>query len=551
MLVEIARGLFERSLYLVFPAFFLIFVVAAWAFKTYPTPRAILFFAVATLGSAFGFIFENLFSETLVYVVDAVVIFVFLIDWASVLLVGRGVTVVRQTEEIAALGRPHDTTLILSNSSKRDVSCEVVDDSSPFAQSMPPLAKIDALALRPDETPDFDACRNFAFFKRRIVPAKSSEYFEYRLLWNRRGVFRFEFVCLRFSGVLNLWRRYKRVPCPTTFRVYPNLCQLSRQEMIARKSQFLLQGVRRTRRIGQDSEFERLRDYTLDDQYKFIDWKATARHNKLIVRDFQTVRNQRVIIALDAGRMTMNRSNGVTLFDAALNSTLALAYIALRQGDEVGALVFSDDVKVFVPPQGGASHMNSIIRSVFDVFPERVESRYDRAFAYLKRHAPKRALVVLATNILDQRNAEQIQSFMTGLSGAHLPLGLFLREHSLFDAVERFDEMEEGARAAAGAQIDPKGADASTRLALWAKQYREADPVDELERLFRQDGRIKSNAPEDAFFQAGAASEILNWRRRTLAYLEARGALSLDVFPEDATAPLVNKYLEIKARKLL
>ena len=551
MLPEIAQGLLERSLYLAFPAFFLIFLVAAWAFKTYPTPRAILLFAVATLGATFGFVFENIFPEPLVYVVDAVVALALLVDWGVVLFTGRGVTAARQTEEVAALGRPHETTLIVSNESNRAVSCEVVDDSSSFAQSMPPLAKIDALAIQPEEQPEFDAAHNFAYFSRRLIPAKSSEYFEYRLLWNRRGVFQFEFVGLRFSGPLNLWRRYKRIPCRSTFRVYPNLCQLSRQEMIARKSQFLLQGVRRTRRIGQDSEFERLRDYTLDDQYKFIDWKATARHNKLIVRDFQTVRNQRVIIALDAGRMTMNRSNGITLFDSALNATLALAYIALRQGDEVGCLVFSDDVKAFVPPQGGASHMNSIIRSVFDVFPERIESRYDRAFAYLKRHAPKRALVVLATNILDQRNAEQIQSFMTGLSGAHLPLGLFLRERSLFDAVERFDEMEDGVRAGGAVQVNAKGANAASKLSRWAKQYREADPVDELERLFRQDGRVESNSPEDAFFQAGAASEILNWRRRTLAYLEARGALALDVFPEDATAPLVNKYLEIKARKLL
>ena len=551
MIVEIARGLFERSLYLVFPALFLLFVVVGWAFKTYPTPRAIALFAVATLGAAFGFVFEGGFPEALVFFVDAVVVIALAADWLSVLLTGRGVSVVRQTEEVAALGRPHETTLIVSNASNRETSCEVVDDSSPYALSMPPLANIDALAARPSEADEIDVRKNFAFFTRRTIPAKSSETFEYRLLWNRRGVFQFEFVCLRFSGALKFWRRYKRIPCASTFRVYPNLCQLSRQELVARKSQFLLQGVRRTRRIGQDSEFERLRDYTLDDQYKFIDWKATARHNKLIVRDFQTVRNQRVIIALDAGRMTMNRSNGITLFDNALNATLALAYIALRQGDEVGCIVFSDDVKVFVPPKGGASHMNSLIRGVFDVFPERVESRYDRAFAYLKRHASKRALVVLATNILDQRNAEQIQSFMTGLCGAHLPLGLFLRERSLFDAVERFDEMEEGARASSGAGINSKAVEASNRLALWAKQYREADPVDELERLFRQDGRIESNSPEDAFFQAGAASEVLNWRRRTLAYLEARGALSLDVFPEDATAPLVNKYLEIKARKLL
>ena len=306
-------------------------------------------------------------------------------------------------------------------------------------------------------------------------------------------------------------------------------------------------GVRRSRRVGQDAEFERLRDYTTDDQYKFIDWRATARRNKLTVRDFQTSRNQRVILALDAGRMMMNCSKGLSLFDGALNATLALAYIALRQGDEVGCLVFSNEVKRFIPPKGGASHINSIIRGVFDIFPEQVESRYDRAFGYLKTHSPKRALVVLATNVLDQRNADQTRQCLVNLCGAHLPLGLFLREHSLFDAVERYEDLDREIRE--GALM--KKSFAESRLALYQEQYREQETVDEIERYFKNDGDVLSQRPEDVFFRAGAAAEILNWRRETLINLEARGVMTLDVFPECATAPLVNKYLEIKARSLL
>ena len=243
----------------------------------------------------------------------------------------------------------------------------------------------------------------------------------------------------------------------------------------------------------------------------------------------------------------MNRSKGLSLFDGALNATLALAYIALRQGDEVGCLVFSNEVKRFIPPKGGASHINSIIRGVFDVFPEQVESRYDRAFGYLKTHSPKRALVVLATNVLDQRNAEQTRQCLVNLCGAHLPLGLFLREHSLFDAVERYEDLDREIRE--GALM--KNSFAESRLALYQEQYREQEPVDEIERYFKNDGDVLSQRPEDVFFRAGAAAEILNWRRETLINLEARGVMTLDVFPEGATAPLVNKYLEIKARSLL
>ena len=550
MIIELGQSLLERSLYLVFPAFFLVLLVLAVVFKTFPTPRAMLVFAIAAVASGLGFVFENDFPQFPIYLVDAVVVGALVWDWITVMKAGRGVTVSRTTEEVAALGRPHDVSILLTNPSRKGFVCDVVDDTSSYAQSTPPLAQIDSLATVGEEK-EHNAGKNFAYFRAHVVPAASCERLNYRLLWNRRGVFSLEFVAVRFIGVLKCWRRYEKFPCRSTFKVYPNLCQLSRQELFARKSQFLMPGVRKMRRVGQDAEFERLRDYNLDDQYKFIDWKATARRSKLIVRDFQTTRNQRVIIALDAGRMTMNRSNGISLFDCALNSTLALAYIALRQGDEVGCLVFSDDIKVFVPPRGGASHMNAITRGVFDVFPERVESRYDRAFSYLKTHSSKRALIVLATNVLDQRNADQIQKCMTGLTGAHLPLGLFLRERSLFDCVEKYDEIEEGVRASSSVKVNALATNSSKKLALWLRQYQEADPVDEIEKMFKYDGRVLAKQPEDLFFQAAAASEILNWRRKTIANLEARGVLSLDVFPEDATAPLVNKYLEIKARKLL
>lgn len=550
MINELASGLAERSPYLVFPAMFLLLAFLAFAFKTYPSPRAVLLFSVAVLVSLLRFVFEDSFSAALAYTVDFLTVGVLLADWFSVLPVGRGVTARRTTEEVVALLQPRDVELVLTNSSKRRVVFDAVDDSSPFATATPPLEDVDAL-IRPDVREEVFVGGNAAYFGRRTLAAGKSESLKYRLRWNRRGVFRLEFVALRFSGIFNCWRKYKKTPCVSTFRVYPNLGQPPRQEIFARRNQALARGVRRIRRVGQDTEFERLREYTRDDQFKFIDWKATARCGKLIVRDFEATRNQRVIIALDAGRMTMNRSRGITLFDYALNSSLTLAHIALRQGDEVGILVFSDDVIAFIPPRGGASHMNAIVRGVFDVFPERVEARYDRAFAYLKRYSSKRALVVLATSVLDQRNADQIQSCMTGLVGEYLPLALFFREHSLFDPVERFDEFETGVRRSGTEPTKSAPSRSSNKLSFWLKQYREADPVDELERLFRYDAPRAPENPEDQFFQAGAASQILNWRGRAIADLEARGVLALDIFPEDATAPLVNKYLEIKARKLL
>lgn len=542
------------ALYLVFPAIVAPLLIIALFFHIYPTKRAALLFIPPVVISCFFFLFDV--SDSSVPIVGALGVFFVLVlvcDWFSIAFAGRGTSVKRTAERIVSLGQPLDVELTVANLSKKSIVLEIADDSNEYACSLPARSSEDLLRDSHDFNAAYSGSQNASFFERRSISPNEQEVLQYRLVWKRRGAFQFDFVAARYISFLGLWQKHVKYPCQSEFHVYPNLCQLSQLNALGRASRLFLLGVRQMRRIGQDADFERLRDYTLDDQYKFIDWKATARRNKLTVRDFQATRNQRVILALDAGRMTMNYSNGVTLFDSSLNAALALAYIALKQGDEVGVLIFSNEVKRFIAPRGGMTQMNTLIRSVFDVFPERRESRYDRAFEYLAEHSPKRALVVLATNVLDERNAAQVENALLNLAGAHLPLGVFLRERSLFDAVQKYDSLRSCDKSAGteygSLEIKTKE---KKRLALWLEKFGDDRPlIDEVERILWRESPIESLSREEAFYRAGAAAEILNWRKRTLRLLEAKGALTLDVFPEDAVAPLVNKYLEIKGRRLL
>ena len=96
---------------------------------------------------------------------------------------------------------------------------------------------------------------------------------------------------------------------------------------------------------------------------------------------------------------------------------LMLSYVALRQGDSVGLLSFSDEIHSFVPPRGGMNQMNRLLHASFDRFPQLAESRYDQAFRYLAAHCRKRSLVVLVTNVIDEVNANQIERYLTNLVG--------------------------------------------------------------------------------------------------------------------------------------
>jgi uncharacterized protein (DUF58 family) len=374
----------------------------------------------------------------------------------------------REMQRVASLQTAHPVKLTVSNRSQRNVEVEVRDD-------FPDEAEVDHEEFR------------------IALPPRSRRAVTYQLLAQRRGAFNLERVYLRFTSALRFWQKTCQLPVESLLHVYPDMRQMREYAMLARMDRLNLVGLRRTRRIGQDNEFERLRDYTLDDNYKHIDWRTTARRGKLTVKDFQSNQSQRVIFLIDCGRMMTNTSGGISLLDHSLNAALMLSYVALNKGDAAGLICFADEVQAFVPPRGGMNQMNRLLHASFDRFPRLVESRYDEAFVYLNARCRKRSLVVLITNVIDEVNAQQIDSYLSRLTGRHLPLAVLLRDHAIFDAAE-----------------NPPG------------------PLQDV-----------------------AARDILNWRSGVLRDMESRGVLSLDVFPEQMTAPLVNRYLEVKARHLL
>lgn len=319
----------------------------------------------------------------------------------------------------------------------------------------------------------------------------------YQLQVHRRGAYTISQVYLRVRSRLGLWMRYLKYDVETVIHVYPDMQQLSQYALLARANRLNLVGVRRLRRIGQDNEFERLRDYTLGDNYKNIDWRSTARRQKLTVKDFQQNQSQRLIFLIDCGRMMTNEAAGLSLLDHALNAMLMLSYVALSRGDSVGLLCFSDEIHSYVPPTGGMHQMNRLLHASFDRFPKLVESRYDRAFLYLATKCRKRSLVTLVTNVVDEVNSNQVEQYLGNLVGRHLPLGVLLRDRRVFEFAD---------------QPEPTG---------------------------------------PALYRSAAAAELLTWRQQVLTDLHARGAMVLDLFPDEMTAPLINQYLEIKARHLL
>lgn len=437
--------------------------------RIFPRVPLVILFVIPVLTTLVLFFAKDM--THLVLVVDVALCTVVLFDLLTIPRKNR-LVISRETGRVASIRKDHEVQLIVSNRARRSLFVSIRD-------SVPP-----ELQPTPEE------------IQRRLA-GQSRVSLSYTLKPSRRGAFEIGPIYVRVNSMFRLWHRIVEYQVPSTLHVYPDMKQLGDYELLARANRLSLLGVRRTRRVGEDHDFERLRDYTPDDNYKHIDWRTTARRRKLTVKQFQASQSQQIIFLLDCGRMMTGQVDGLSLLDHGLNAMLMMSYVALRQGDSVGMIAFSDEIHGFVPPGSGMRQINRLLHASFDRFPDLVESRYDMAFRYLASHCRKRSLVVLVTNLIDEVNAQQIETYMTNMVGRHLPMSVLLRDHHLFDAV---------------ADEDPRG---------------------------------------DLIYPAAAAAEILTWRHQVLTDLQNKGVLALDVFPEQMTAPLVNRYLEIKARHLL
>jgi uncharacterized protein (DUF58 family) len=333
------------------------------------------------------------------------------------------------------------------------------------------------------------------------VEPRGRQTVSYRVVPGRRGAFEIGDHTVRYRSPLGLWIRQLRIAERSPVKVYPDIQAIRAYDLVARSDRTLA-GNRLSRRKGGESEFERLRDYRVDDEYRAIDWKGTARHNRLIAREYQLEQDQSVMFMLDAGRLMTAEAEGLSLFDHALNATLMLTHVATRAGDRAGLMTFSHEVKSFLAPTAGAHATANMIRTVYHLYPELTETRFRCAFETLSVRLKKRALVAVVTQLIDDVAAAELLKIVHAISARHLTLLILLRDTGIDDMV--------------------------------AGKTAETEP-----------------GVEGGHYVRAAAAELLLFRDRVIREIERRGALVLDVGPGELTPALINRYLEIKARHLL
>ena len=322
----------------------------------------------------------------------------------------------------------------------------------------------------------------------------------------RRGTVKIGSTTLRVHGPLGLMMRQAELSTDSRIRVHPAFPSRNEAELALQQALRQAEGLRTVRLRGQGTDFESLREYTPDDESRRIDWAATARALKPIVRTYRAERNQRVLILLDQGRTMAGRMGRSSLSETdevrasvaprlehAMDAAMALTRVATGMGDRVGLVTFGGSVGASVPARTGSAQLTRIVQTLADVEVDLVEPDYRAAFVEALLRNRRRALVVVLT---DLAAAPVIESLAPALP-------LLSRRHLLLIA----------------SPADPTIEEWSTR------------------------------APGDATgaYRMAAALRARADRRRSAALLGKSGARVVDAPPDRLPLQLIDSYLDLKS----
>ncbi|BAQ82660.1 MULTISPECIES: DUF58 domain-containing protein [Pseudomonas] len=246
----------------------------------------------------------------------------------------------------------------------------------------------------------------------------------------QRGHFDFDQCEVALPSPLGLWSARRLLKVHGSTRVYPDFARLYGAQLLAVDNWLSQLGVRQLQRRGLGLEFNQLREFREGDSLRQIDWKATARQRTPIAREYQDERDQQIIFMLDCGRRMRSQDDELAHFDHALNASLLLSYVALRQGDAVGLYAFAGERSRYVAPIKGQAHLNVLLNGVYDLHTSQRPADYQAAASELLARQKRRALVVLVTNLRDEDD-EELLTAVKRIGRQHRVLVASLREEVL------------------------------------------------------------------------------------------------------------------------
>ena len=381
-----------------------------------PTRRTVIAVAAIALGSAIAELVRKArdLADAHVALVGgglfALLCLLFLADAAVTAwqLRRRPIAFERQMPSAFALGQPHALVVTLAHEGKHAWHLELFDHvPATMTQRLLPASV--------------------------VLPAASRLDVRYEITPTRRGKVVFEPAAVRVRSRLGLADLQVRIGVAQSVQVYPNFAALSRYAWLAGDRRLAEIGIKTYAARGAGTDFKQLGEYVPGMPTRHIDWNASFRHRRAVVREFQDDRDQAVMFLVDCGRrMRADERSGAdgSHFDQALNAAMLLAYVALKDGDAVGAMTFGHDAsrQRHVAPAKGMAALNMLVARLHDIEPSPTHSDYLAAARDLMLRLPRRSLVVMLTNFRDE-DCEELEDALRLMRTRHLVLLASLKEN--------------------------------------------------------------------------------------------------------------------------
>jgi uncharacterized protein (DUF58 family) len=333
-------------------------------------------------------------------------------------------------------------------------------------------------------------------FKLKMGIGKS-ERIQYELRPVKRGEYEFGLINVYVSTRLGLLQRRFKQGEHVKVPVYPSYLQMRKYQLMAISNRLSEVGVKKIRRIGHSMEFEQIKEYVRGDDYRTINWKATARKGQLMMNNYTDEKSQQIYCVIDKGRVMKMPFEELSLLDYAINASLVLLNVALLKQDKAGLISFAEKISAFLPAEKKATQMQSILELLYSQKTRYLESDFEKLYSAIRNRITQRSLIVLFTNFESLSGMQRQLPYLRRIAQHHLLLVVFFENTELKQLIDQ--------------------------------------PAKDLETIY-----TKTIAEKFAFEKKLIVKELQRY-----------GILTILTAPKNVTVNTLNKYLELKARQAI
>ncbi|HET9431834.1 MAG TPA: DUF58 domain-containing protein [Chitinophagaceae bacterium] len=332
------------------------------------------------------------------------------------------------------------------------------------------------------------------WLRKTQLRSNANQELDYFLRPVSRGEYDFFDINVFVHGPISLVKRRYIFPAAKTVKVYPSYVQMRRYQLLALSNRLQEVGVKRIRRIGHSMEFEQIKEYVRGDDYRTINWKATARKDGLMVNNYTDERSQQIYCLINKGRVMKMPFEGMTLLDHAVNASLVLSNVALVKHDKAGLISFAESLDTFLLADKKPTQMNLLLEALYKQQTRFLEADYEKLFSIIRNRITHRSLLVLFTNFESLEGLQRELPALKKIAHYHLLLVVFFENTELKSLIDK-----------------------------------------------------KAATIEDIYIKTIAEKFALE-KRQMIRELHMNGIPSILTSPEHLTVNTVNKYLELKTR---